>query len=86
MSINNMHEAKTHLSQLVEDAMAGKEAVTAKAGKPLVRRRRSMVIAGAGMQRRTVRRFRCAPAAASASPRSGASARLSACRPAVGPG
>ncbi len=37
MSISNMHEAKTHLSQLVEDAMAGKDVVIAKAGKPLVR-------------------------------------------------
>ena len=32
-----MHEAKTHLSRLVEDAAAGEEIVIAKAGKPLAR-------------------------------------------------
>ncbi|MBN1424225.1 type II toxin-antitoxin system Phd/YefM family antitoxin [Candidatus Fermentibacteria bacterium] len=33
----NMHEAKTHLSRLVEEANAGEEVVIAKAGKPMVR-------------------------------------------------
>jgi prevent-host-death family protein len=33
----NIHEAKTHLSRLVEDAARGAEIVIAKAGKPMVR-------------------------------------------------
>jgi prevent-host-death family protein len=33
----NIHEAKTHLSRLVEDAAAGHEIVIAKAGKPIAR-------------------------------------------------
>ena len=33
----NMHEAKTHLSRLVERAVEGEEVIIAKAGKPLVR-------------------------------------------------
>jgi prevent-host-death family protein len=33
----NIHEAKTHLSRLVEQAAAGKEFIIAKAGKPLAR-------------------------------------------------
>ena len=33
----NMHEAKTQLSRLVEQAMAGEEVIIARAGKPLVR-------------------------------------------------
>jgi len=33
----NMHQAKTHLSRLVEEASAGKEVVIAKAGKPIAR-------------------------------------------------
>jgi prevent-host-death family protein len=33
----NIHEAKTHLSRLVEQAAAGREFVIAKAGKPLAR-------------------------------------------------
>jgi prevent-host-death family protein len=33
----NMHEAKTHLSRLIERALAGEEVIVAKAGKPLVR-------------------------------------------------
>ena len=32
----NMHEAKTNLSKLVEEAIAGEEVIIAKAGKPLV--------------------------------------------------
>ena len=33
----DIHEAKTHLSRLVEDAAAGEEIVIAKAGKPIAR-------------------------------------------------
>jgi prevent-host-death family protein len=33
----NMHEAKTHLSSLVEEALAGREIILARAGKPVVR-------------------------------------------------
>ena len=33
----NIHEAKTHLSRLVEQAARGHEFIIAKAGKPLVR-------------------------------------------------
>ncbi|MEY4353244.1 MAG: hypothetical protein RLZZ609_1485 [Cyanobacteriota bacterium] len=33
----NLHEAKTHLSRLVAEAVAGEEFVICKAGKPLVR-------------------------------------------------
>jgi len=37
MKTVNLHFAKTHLSRLVEEAVAGDEVVIAKAGKPLVR-------------------------------------------------
>ncbi len=33
----NIHEAKTHLSRLVEQAAQGESFIIAKAGKPLVR-------------------------------------------------
>ena len=33
----NIHEAKTHLSRLIERALAGEEVTIAKSGKPLVR-------------------------------------------------
>ena len=33
----NMHEAKTHLSRLVDEAAAGQSFVICKAGKPMVR-------------------------------------------------
>lgn len=33
----NIHEARTHLSQLVEDAARGEEIIIAKAGKPMAR-------------------------------------------------
>ena len=33
----NIHEAKTHLSRLIEEAANGKPFVIAKAGKPLVK-------------------------------------------------
>ena len=37
MRIVNIHEAKTHLSRLVEQAAKGEPFVIAKAGKPLVK-------------------------------------------------
>jgi prevent-host-death family protein len=33
----NLHEAKTHLSRLVDQAVGGHDIVIAKAGKPMVR-------------------------------------------------
>ena len=37
MKTVNIHEAKTHLSKLVEEASKGEAFVIAKAGKPLVK-------------------------------------------------
>jgi prevent-host-death family protein len=37
MRIVNMHEAKTHLSRLVDRAAKGEPFIIAKAGKPLVK-------------------------------------------------
>ena len=37
MKTVNIHEAKTHLSRLVEEAAKGESFVIAKAGKPLVK-------------------------------------------------
>jgi prevent-host-death family protein len=37
MDIVNIHEAKTHLSRLVEKAAKGEAFIIAKAGKPLVK-------------------------------------------------
>jgi len=36
-TIVNVHEAKTHLSRLLDDVAAGAEVVIAKAGKPVAR-------------------------------------------------
>ncbi|HEY4293972.1 type II toxin-antitoxin system prevent-host-death family antitoxin [Luteibacter sp.] len=36
-TVVNIHEAKTHLSRLVEKAAHGESVVIAKAGKPMVR-------------------------------------------------
>ena len=33
---SNLHEAKTHLSRLIEKALEGEEVIICKAGKPLV--------------------------------------------------
>jgi prevent-host-death family protein len=33
----NIHEAKTHLSRLIEDAVKGEPFIIAKAGKPVVK-------------------------------------------------
>lgn len=37
METINIHEAKTHLSRLVEEAAKGKPFIIAKAGKPMVK-------------------------------------------------
>ncbi len=37
MRVVNIHEAKTHLSKLLEKVAAGEEIVIAKAGKPVAR-------------------------------------------------
>jgi prevent-host-death family protein len=37
MAIVNIHEAKTHLSKLLDRAAQGEDIVIAKAGKPLVK-------------------------------------------------
>lgn len=37
MEIANIHDAKSRLSKLVEQALRGEEVVIARAGKPLVR-------------------------------------------------
>jgi prevent-host-death family protein len=37
MKTVNIQAAKTHLSRLVEEAVAGEEVILAKAGRPLVR-------------------------------------------------
>ena len=37
MSVTNIHEAKTHLSRLVDEALRGKDVVIARANKPLVK-------------------------------------------------
>jgi prevent-host-death family protein len=37
MQVINIHEAKTHLSRLVESVAAGEEVIIAKAGKPVAR-------------------------------------------------
>jgi prevent-host-death family protein len=45
----NIHEAKTHLSRLVEEAASGEEIIIAKAGKPTAR------LTGLGRKRRSRR-------------------------------
>ena len=37
MAVFNVHEAKTHFSQLLERVLNGEEVVIAKAGKPVAR-------------------------------------------------
>lgn len=37
MKTINIHQAKTHLSRLVEEAARGEEVIIAKAGRPMVR-------------------------------------------------
>jgi prevent-host-death family protein len=47
----NIHEAKTHLSRLVDQAAAGEPFVIAKAGKPMVRVTRLDAPSGREMRR-----------------------------------
>lgn len=49
MGAINIHEAKTHLSRLVDEAAAGREIVIAKAGKPMAK---LTPLAGARPQRK----------------------------------
>lgn len=37
MIITNIYDAKTHLSKLIEQVLAGKDVVIAKAGKPVAK-------------------------------------------------
>lgn len=37
MATVNIHEAKTHLSRLLDRVLAGEEVIIAKAGKPIAR-------------------------------------------------
>ncbi len=37
MEIANIHEAKSQLSRLIDQAMSGEEVIIAKAGQPMVR-------------------------------------------------
>ena len=37
MNITNIHEAKSQLSDLIDQAMSGEEVIIAKAGQPMVR-------------------------------------------------
>lgn len=37
MRIINIHEAKTHLSRLVDEVTVGEEVIIAKAGKPMAK-------------------------------------------------
>lgn len=46
----NIHEAKTHLSKLVDQANAGQEIVIARAGKPVAR----LIPAGRRQTRRSL--------------------------------
>lgn len=50
----NMHEAKTKLSSLVEEAVAGEDVIIAKSGNPLVR----LVPVEKKIQRRKPGRFK----------------------------
>jgi prevent-host-death family protein len=36
-TIINIHEAKTHLSKIIDDVATGREVIIAKAGKPMAR-------------------------------------------------
>ena len=36
-NIINIHEAKTHLSRIIDEVAAGSEVIIAKAGKPMAR-------------------------------------------------
>ena len=51
MQTINIHEAKTHLSRLVEQAAGGESFIIAKAGKPLVKVTRLEAPSGTQIQR-----------------------------------
>ena len=51
MNTVNIHEAKTHLSRLVEQAAKGEPFIIAKAGKPLVKVSRLDTPTGSRMRR-----------------------------------
>jgi prevent-host-death family protein len=51
MRVVNIHEAKTHLSRLIEKAAQGEAFVIAKAGKPLVKVT-ALDVPSAGQRRR----------------------------------
>jgi prevent-host-death family protein len=48
MKVLNIHQAKTHLSRLIEEAVEGETVVVAKAGKPMVQ---LVPVAAAGGER-----------------------------------
>ncbi|MGF1616024.1 MAG: type II toxin-antitoxin system Phd/YefM family antitoxin [Gammaproteobacteria bacterium] len=50
----NIHEAKTHLSRLVERAASGEEVIIAKSGKPIAK----LVSLGGAPSRRTLGIFK----------------------------
>jgi prevent-host-death family protein len=50
VKIVNIHEAKTHLSRLVEEALAGEEIVIARGNEPIVR----LVLVESARPRRTL--------------------------------
>lgn len=50
----NMHEAKTRLSSLVKEALAGEEVIIARAGKPAVK----LVPVNQGSERRLPGRYK----------------------------
>jgi antitoxin (DNA-binding transcriptional repressor) of toxin-antitoxin stability system len=50
MKIVNVHEAKTHLSRLIEDALAGEEIVIARGNQPVVR----LVVVDSAQPQRTL--------------------------------
>jgi prevent-host-death family protein len=52
LMVVNIHEAKTHLSRLVEEAVSGESFIIAKAGKPMVQVTRLEKNAGAGRKQR----------------------------------
>ncbi len=48
MATVNNHDAKTHLSRLIEQAAQGEQMIIAKAGKPLGKRRATATLRRAG--------------------------------------
>jgi prevent-host-death family protein len=48
VKVLNIHQAKTHLSRLIEEAVGGETVVVAKAGKPMVQ---LVPVAAAGGER-----------------------------------